>query len=277
MKIPGFSTKEIASLEQLVAFAKADAQMQSIGAPVQGGDDESAYTGSLLEAWDQPRETKPPMSLRVQWKTFAKQIHEPATLATQEYNLEKFKHVSDSSSASTFKVIDSSERPYALRVSSHTKGMRAYNERTPAPHQLQSCVSVLPKHVQMQLMPWLPFLNKDDEEIEAGMRTFHKLMKNLYEDTVFDLSEIDFDLGVLPDGTMVFIDPSCFKYKEDFIKNMSAEEQELAISDSIQLVLERSEAWDLPEQFRPMNKDMTYKQFKLAPILVSDFPSLNNS
>lgn len=102
----------------------------------------------------------------------------------------------------------------------------------------------------VEVLPYITMI--EDNEIPD---TFRRICKVLLEGTQFKLSPVIKDVGVLPDGTPVFVDPDC----------MTLIKQGKPIEEDFALIAQRTRELALPEPLSWILQDGRFKQEAFYP------------
>ena len=112
--------------------------------------------------------------------------------------------------------------------------------------------------MQIEILPPVQYIRLEDEERLLAARTFEDIAK----DTCYEVNINE--LAVLPDGTLVIVDPGECHYKPEFWQ-LNSQGQEDVIAESQDQIDQNS--WDLhvPEQFVWVEHDGSLKQNRFFP------------
>lgn len=129
------------------------------------------------------------------------------------------------------------------------------NERVKSSHMLQAIKTINQGKTQAQIMPCIAMFNSDK------VNGFIALMYKLYEGSCFVPSiGISKDTAVLPDGTILCVDPDAFVYENSFYR-LSDRDRLVEIDRSLALIQQRSEEWELPAQLTPLQSNGVRRQY----------------
>jgi len=259
VNIPDFTDEDYESLSTFVEKAKFRAERDY----VRDNNGQYKFINALdfvPNSWSgQERQ------LKQRFNDFSSEEFAQIGAALSEYNQAYFTYLADGDRAKAFLATDLRRTFFnVVRISQRPKNRSSItttaNQRTSAPHTLQAIDIIDTKKHQAQFMPCIAMYDT------LNMDGFIGLMEALYQDTCYlpHFGGYTKDTAVFPDGTIVYVDPGAIVYTADFYK-FSKEGRVAEIARSLDLIQERSEAWNLPEQLRPIKADDTRKQDEFFP------------
>lgn len=141
-------------------------------------------------------------------------------------------------------ILASSETDFAvLRITlhpEHTLAQKSDTVRSAFPGLLQGRQAPIKidDKVQVEVLPAVSIV-----DLGEGKKLFHRLIADLCEDTCY---QADFnEAAILPDGTIMVLDPGECRYRDDFF-DVDEQEQKAQIATSNALINQRLDDWGIP-------------------------------
>lgn len=269
MNIPGFSEEEHEALSRLAEAMRIEAKsgyevidgnyrVKREGHSFSDGPQNiKDFSQGLINTWQKQKKELPraefkPGPIALLWPKSALKDSDSIDLEIiKNFNVESYAYLT-----ATGKSVVFEGQQKDGRISLFKTTTKNFSTEPVSPYSVQiSSDKIDCSGYEIQAMSSIHLLSNYPKGIEA----FTKLLSKLHEGTGVRVDEseiINDDIGILPDGTIIFPDV------EIFIK----EQESMSLEDIALHINAKAQEMELPDVFNPMTQNGEYKQKLLLPV-----------